>query len=98
MPKFELSRAARQDLKEIGRFSRVHFGQAVAADYLRGFAAEFARLVQLPQLGQARPEYGATVRSKVYRSHRILYQSNDNGIRILRIMHHAQAMPNTLTE
>lgn len=98
MPRFELSKAARQDLKEIGRFSRVHFGQAVAADYLRGFATEFARLVQLPQIGQARPEYGATVRSKVYRSHRILYHSHDTGIRILRIMHHAQAVPDKLTE
>lgn len=98
MPKFELSKAARQDLKEIGRFSRAHFGQAVAADYLRGFASEFSRLVQLPQLGQLRPEYGQAIRSKVYRSHRILYQPNDSGIRILRIMHHAQSVPEKLAE
>ncbi|MBX9885569.1 MAG: type II toxin-antitoxin system RelE/ParE family toxin [Novosphingobium sp.] len=98
MPKFELSRAARQDLKAIGRFSRVHFGQTVAASYLRGFTAEFARLVRLPQLGQARPEYGATVRCKVYRSHRILYESNDTGICILRILHHAQSVPDTISQ
>jgi toxin ParE1/3/4 len=98
MAKFELSRAARQDLKEIGRFSRAHFGQSVAADYLRGFATEFSRLVQLPQIGQERPEYGQAVRSKVYRSHRILYQPSASGIRILRIMHHAQSVPEKLTE
>lgn len=95
MAEFALSQAARQDLKEIGQFSRIHFGESIAAAYLRGFAVEFERLVRLPRLGSARPEYGETIRSRTYRSHRILYEETSAGIRIVRILHHAQSVPKT---
>ena len=93
MTRFALGRAARLDLKEIGRFSRAHFGLEVAKDYLRGFAIEFARLAQYPESAPLRPDFGDNVRCKVYRSHRILYQTTGAGIRVVRILHHAQSVP-----
>jgi toxin ParE1/3/4 len=91
--KIRLSAAARSDLARIDDYSAEHFGDDVAADYLRGFGDVFEQLQRFPLAGQARPDYREGTRCKLHRSHRILYRVTDDVVFIQRILHHSQNVP-----
>lgn len=90
MARLRLSPAARADLVEIRRYSIREFGSEVADAYLRGFNMAFALLRERPLVGPGRPELGERVRCLIHRRHRIFYESADEGVFIIRIVHHAR--------
>lgn len=92
----ELSPLARADLAEIDECSADQYGQDVADAYLRGFNEAFALLARHPFSGPPRTDLGDGIRCLVHRKHRIFYRLEQNGITIVRIIHHARNARNML--
>jgi toxin ParE1/3/4 len=90
MIRLRLSEGAREDLRDIRRYSVATFGREVADAYLRGFAKVFRLLQQQPQLGEAQPKIGESARVYKYRRHRIVYRATDTEVMILIIAHQAR--------
>jgi toxin ParE1/3/4 len=85
-----LTPQARDDLDEIDRFSIENFGEAVATEYMQGFFAAFARLVEYPESAPLLPRITPPTRSLTYRSHRIIHDYQSGRVVIIRILHHTR--------
>ena len=96
MAEIKLSAAARRDLARIDEFSAAEFGGDVADEYIRGLKTDFDLLKRHPRAGEAQREYGAGVRCKVHRSHRIIYRIDGKTVFVQRILHHSQHVPKHL--
>lgn len=92
MTRLELSEAADADLDEILSYSRMRFGESVAADYFFSFDEAFALLQRHPLAGEPDDEAGERVRRLHHRSHRIFYEAANDRVRVLRILHHSMAI------
>lgn len=90
MLEIRLTTAAIGDLAEIDGFGGERFGDDAADAYQLGIAKVFARLQSFPLSGELRPAYGEEIRCVVYRSHRILYKVDAEGIVVARILHHSR--------
>lgn len=80
--------AAREDIREIRKYSKAVFGPAVARQYLEGLSAIFALLEERPLAGPIEGDLGIGIRSFGYRSHRIYDRVEGDGLLVLRILHH----------
>jgi len=88
---------AQADLAEIDRFSAERFGRDVADMYAGGLIDALSQIAAFPRSAPARADYGLHVRSKVYRSHRILYVIDLQGnVEIYRVVHHSRDVPAAL--
>ena len=96
MADIELSPLARADLAEIDEYGADQFVQDASDRYLRGFNEAFALLARHPFSGAARAELGDGIRCLVHRKHRIFYRLEQNGVTIVRIIHHARNARNML--
>ena len=96
MREVKISRLARGDLAAIDDYGSDQFGHKVASDYSRGLAEALELLGRYPDAGQARPEFGTTMRCKVHRQHRILYRVTDDTVLVQRILHHSRDVPRHL--
>lgn len=96
--RIRLAESAREDLREIRFYSRTAYGPAVARDYLLGLRKAFDLLGSRPLAGVQEADLGVGIRSFSYRSHRIFYHPDAQGIVILRILHQAQERHGTLNE
>lgn len=92
MPRAELTLLAQaeQDLIELRRYSRREFGAATADRYVEDIRGVFRLLCDNPRAGTPRPDFGAAIRSFTKRRHRILYCIVEQGIQIVRVLHHSQ--------
>lgn len=89
MTRLRISRDARDDIRDIGRYSKASFGVPLARVYLQGLSNAFERIRERPLLGVARDDLGTGVRAFGYRSHRIYYDVTASSVDILRILHQA---------
>jgi toxin ParE1/3/4 len=80
---------AAADLAGIFDYSLVEFGEAQAEAYLRSFEQAFDLLRRHPFAGALRIQIDPPIRSLPHRSHRILYDVEDDVVWIVRILHHA---------
>ena len=90
MARTRLSPAASDDLREIRSFSKTAFGAQVASDYLEGLRRVFRLLRDRPLAGFEEEAIGEGVRSFAYRSHRLYYVLDPQGVTIIRILHYAR--------
>ena len=90
MTKIRTAPAARSDLRDIRAYSKVAFGASVARAYLEGLITAFDRLATRPLMGVAERDLGEGMRSFAYRSHRIYYRVEGQGLLVVRILHHAR--------
>lgn len=90
MIKLRLALAARDDLRDIRVYGKSAFGAATALRYLDGLRSAFATLRDHPLIGAAEDDLGEGLRGFAYRSHRIYYRANGDGVLIVRILHHAR--------
>ena len=81
---------AEKDLIELRRYSRREFGTATADRYVEDIRRVFGLLRDNPRAGALRPDLGADIRSFSKRRHRILYCVVEDGIQIVRVLHHSQ--------
>lgn len=91
--KLKLSTAARNDLAAIDDYGVAQFGEAIAAEYARGFRAALSSLRDYPLLGPLRSELREGTRCKLHRKHLIFYRVADETVFVQRILHHSQDVP-----
>jgi toxin ParE1/3/4 len=84
------ARAAREDIREIGRFSKAAYGNRVAREYVDGLSATFALLESRPLVGGIEGDLGQGMRSFGYRSHRIYYRVDGSDLLVVRVLHQAR--------
>lgn len=85
----ERSAPADADLDEILSYSRIRFGEDVAAEYYFSFDETFSLLSQHPLAGATADDIRPGLRRISHRQHRIFYRIVDDTVRILRVLHHA---------
>jgi toxin ParE1/3/4 len=90
MADFRLAQEAQADLDDIGRYTQDVWGVPQRTAYLTLLDQAFHRLARKPGLGRARPDIRPDLRSYVCQRHVILYRLTDQGVQILRILHHAR--------
>jgi toxin ParE1/3/4 len=89
MTRLRLSQSARDDLLEIRLFGVENFG-AAADPYFRRFREVFGLLREHPRAGAVQDDLGRDVRCFTHRRHPIFHRSTTEGVKILRIVHHAR--------
>ena len=98
MPRVRIAQAAKEDLRAIRTYSKLAFGAAAARDYLEGLRQLFALLRVRPLAGAAEEDIGDGIRGFHYRSHRVYYRPDDEGVLIVRILHHARDVARALEQ
>jgi toxin ParE1/3/4 len=94
MSRIELSRAAADDLREIRRYTREHFGPQQAVRIRERFWAVFQTLARAPRIGHQAPDFDPP--GKTFRYHPVLgsfvivYEPTADGIRVTRVLHGAR--------
>lgn len=87
MPHIIKQALAEQDLVDIWLYSWKEWGEYQADQYLDALEQVFNLLVEQPLLGRERKEFTPLVRTHVHSQHIIVYQSIQNGIRLIRVLH-----------
>lgn len=87
MPDFRITPRARDDLKNIGRYTLKIWGREQRNTYLRNLDARFLWLAQNPQLGKHRPDIQEGYYCFPQGSHLVFYILRDNGIDIIGVPH-----------
>lgn len=87
MSTFELTRAARADLKAIARYTSSHWGLRQRNAWLREIDKTFHALAANPMMGRACDEIRAGYRKLPHGSHVIYYKQAAGALLIVRILH-----------
>ena len=78
---------AKQDLKNIGRYSLKMWGRGQRDSYLRSMGHRFTWLAERPDRGRHRPDVREGYYSYPQGSHMVFYLIRDGGIDIIGIPH-----------
>jgi toxin ParE1/3/4 len=78
---------AEDDMLSVWRYGADEWSPAAADDHLREINSSCERLLATSELGKARDELLAGVRSILVRPHVVFYRVSANAIEILRILH-----------
>lgn len=95
---YELSIEADQDISDIYDYTYLEFGDDQAITYLADLEPVLLKLVDYPELGRARPEIRAGLRSFAYQNHVIFYRILETHIRVVRVLHGSRDLPSTLSK
>jgi len=87
MPGFKVTPRAREDLKNIGRYTEQQWGKRQRNIYLKALEKRFYWLAENPQLGKHRPDVAEGYFSFSLGEHVIFYLIGDRGIDIIGIPH-----------
>lgn len=88
MPDLNIAPLARDDLKDIGRYTQTNWGVAQRDVYLRTFAAIFEQMRDGLITGRVRSEIWAGLLSYPCNKHIIFFRRTDAGdVEILRVLH-----------
>ena len=88
MPTYKVSRKARDDLLEIGRFTQKEWGAIQRNRYLKQLDDCFKQISENPELGVAIDFIADGYRKFPQGSHLIFYKLNDEDtVEIIRVLH-----------
>jgi len=87
MPGFRITPRARDDLKNIGRYTLKIWGKEQRDTYLKNLDKRFAWLAENPRLGRHRPDVQEGYYCFPQGSHLVFYILRDNGIDIIGVPH-----------
>jgi toxin ParE1/3/4 len=87
MSGYFLTVRAREDIKDIGRYTSRIWGVRQSNAYLRKLHERFALLARQPLSGSARDDIGPEFRSASTGSHVIVYRCVEDGVEIARVLH-----------
>jgi toxin ParE1/3/4 len=87
MAGLRLTRAAREDLKAIGRYTQRTWGRRQRVAYLTQLDRHFHSLAQRPTLGHSCDDIRPGYRKDTEGVHAIFYREVDGGIEVVRILH-----------
>lgn len=85
--KYKLRQAAKEDLKEIARYTKREWGVKQRDKYLHGINNHFTLLGDNPKLGRTRNEIKTGYYSSDYESHVVFYLIYTDHIEILGVLH-----------
>lgn len=91
MADVRFTEAALADLAHIYDWSEAEFGQEVADVYMAKLKKSFALLSRHPEAGTLRTNLRRPYRTLPCSSHRIFYAVDDQGVRIVRVLHVAMS-------
>ena len=89
MAVYSLSSKAAADLDGIYEYTILHFGLEQARVYLLGLHERFEMLAKQPTQGRKADELAPGLRQLGYQSHIVFYLAKNDGIRIVRVLHHS---------
>lgn len=87
IPRYDFTRRALADLRDIARYTRKTWGQTQARLYREELELGLQKLALSPGIGRARAELGPTVRSFSIARHVAFYVESEDGITVLRLLH-----------
>ena len=87
MARFTLSRAAKRDLVEIGRYTLAQWGLAQARRYLTQLDERMDVIASEPSLGRTCDDIRAGYRCVHEGRHVLFYRLGDEGVEVIRILH-----------
>ncbi|MFD0850020.1 type II toxin-antitoxin system RelE/ParE family toxin [Sphingosinicella xenopeptidilytica] len=91
MADVRFTEAALADLAHIYEWSEAEFGPEIADVYMAKLKMNFDLLVRHPEAGMLRTDLRKPYRTLPCRSHRIFYAVDDQGVRIVRVLHAAMS-------
>jgi toxin ParE1/3/4 len=98
MGKYRLSPQARNQIRDIGRFSKRRFGAYQAKAYHAGLERTFELLADFPKMGVAADELLIGARRFRFQSHIVFYTEDGDNILIRALFHVAQNLRPDLFE
>ena len=98
MAKFALSSLAKEDLREVGRFTLEHWGPQQVVRYLDGFENACQLLAENPNVGRSAAHVRDGLHAYSYQAHVIFYLVNESEILIVRVLHGAQDVPRAFSQ
>ena len=88
MGSFTLTQAAKNDLREIARFTEQQWGRAKRLHYLKGLDDAFHLLSNSPKLGNACDYIESGLRKYPLQSHVVFYEIlSERDIQVIRVLH-----------
>ena len=87
MPRYDFTRPALPDLRDIARYTRRTWGQKQARLYREEFELGVQKLALSPGIGRERADVGRSVRSFPIARHVAFNLESEGGITVLRLLH-----------
>lgn len=87
MSSFEVTRAARADLKNIAAYTQKTWGSEQRRTYIKGLDTAFHFLVENPLSGATCDYVAEGLRKHRHEHHTVFYESSDGTILIVRVLH-----------
>ena len=78
MPSYQVSKQAKNDLRQIGLYTQKEWGRAQRHKYLAGLDKKFSLLAENPLITAERQEFTPSVRIHHHGSHLIVYLIRDS--------------------
>ncbi|WP_295438175.1 type II toxin-antitoxin system RelE/ParE family toxin [uncultured Thiodictyon sp.] len=99
MPRFVLTKAAKDDLKSIGRYTQATWGPDQRNRYLRLLDAGFHTLADNPLMGTDCGDIRPGYRKHRVGKHLVFYrQSGTDEIEIVRVLHQGMDVPGSMSD
>ncbi|HXA47508.1 MAG TPA: type II toxin-antitoxin system RelE/ParE family toxin [Burkholderiaceae bacterium] len=92
--RYRITPKAKEDLKNIGRYTQQKWGKEQRNRYLKNLYDRFSWLAENPELGRLRPEVKEHYYSYAQGEHIIFYIVSDHMIDIIGIPHQKMDVPN----
>ena len=87
MAKVNVSRAALEDIRKIGRYTQQQWGPDRRRAYLSGLERKFSLLADNPEISPERTEFDPPVRIHPHERHLIVYVMEKDEILVVRVLH-----------
>ena len=78
---------AEEDLNDIWDYTVLNWSQEQATSYLEGLEAAVNLLREFPESVRLREEFTPSIRAYSYRSHLVIFTSDDTRIEVIRVLH-----------
>ena len=98
MPRYDFTRRALADLRNIVRYTRESWGRKQARIYREEIELGIQKLALSPGLGRVRSDVAPSVRSFRIARHVAFYVESEGGITVVRVLHPAMNVASAFPE
>ena len=98
MPRYDFTRRALADLKDIARYTRTTWGSKQARLYREELELGIQKLALSPRVGRLREDLAPLVRSFPVARHVAFYVESEQGIVVLRLLHPSMDVSQVLAQ
>ena len=98
MPRYDFTRRALADLRNIVRYTRESWGRKQARIYREEIDLGIQKLALSPGLGRVRSDVAPSVRSFPIARHVAFYVESEGGITVVRVLHPAMNVASAFPE